>query len=437
MKPRPPVFHTTAIAAAGLLLAILPHPAPGESVGTILRYDDTGRVVGKTSKVITRDPDAAAAPNGPSPDGQAPEDPFATGEARRNALPDPTELIAASNQSDFLRSVRSLGFATIEQTDLTALDMSIVRLRPPAAADLGQALQLLRGAFPQVTVDVNAMIQTAARGWDAVGTVGWPESRSACGHDLRIGMIDTPVDTNHVAFTGRNVTHRSFLSPEVIPATPDHGTAVAALLVGDPTTDGFGGLVPDATLVAGSIFQRQPDGSAVGNLYALLQALDWMASQDLDVLNLSLETGPNEVLARAVQQVVDTGLIVTAAAGNGGAGASPAHPAAHPGVIAVTAVGTALQPYDYANHGDYIDFAAPGVELWTAVPGGGEIQSGTSFAVPFITAMAAMQVAQVGDAAGIDTLREALAANSRDLGAPGKDDVFGWGLVRFSPDCGG
>ena len=434
MKSRPPVFRTTAAAAvAAALTMVAPEPAPGESVGTILRYDDTGRVVGKTSKVIKGAPKQAETPEGPA----APDDPFAAvaGEARRNPLPDPTELIAASNEPDFLRSIRSLGFATVEQTTLAALDLSVVRLRPPAAADLGQALALLRGAFPDVTVDVNAMVQTAARGWDAVGTVGWPAARSTCGHGLRIGMIDTPVDTNHVAFTGRDVTHRSFLADQVIPAAPDHGTAVAALLVGDPTTDGFGGLVPDASLVAASIFQRQPDGSAVGNLYALLKALDWMASQDLDVLNLSLETGANEILNTAVQQVVDRGLVVTAAAGNGGANASPAHPAAHPGVIAVTAVGTALQPYDYANHGDYIDFAAPGVELWTAVPGGGEIQSGTSFAVPFLTAMAAMQVGQSGRGAGIAALREALAANSRDLGAPGKDDVFGWGLVRFSPDC--
>jgi hypothetical protein len=247
-------------------------------------------------------------------------------------------------------------------------------------------------------------------------------------------MIDTPVDTNHVAFAGRNIQHRSFIPEAAIPATPDHGTAVAALLVGDPASDSFGGLVPGAALIAGSIFQRQANGSAVGNLFALLQALDWMAVQNLDALNLSLETGSNEILAKAVEQVLANGLVITAAAGNGGANASPAYPAALPGVIAVTAIGTSLEPYDYANHGDYIDFAAPGVELWTAVPGGGEIQSGTSFAVPFLTAMAAMQVAS-GAPSDVESLRQAIAADTRDLGAPGKDDIFGWGLVRFSPDC--
>ena len=49
--------------------------------------------------------------------------------------------------------------------------------------------------------------------------------------------------------------------------------------------------------------------------------------------------------------------------------------------------------------------------------------------------MAAMQVAS-GAPSDVESLRQAIAADTRDLGAPGKDDIFGWGLVRFSPDCG-
>ncbi len=422
-----------ALCYAAAIAAIFWPASPGaiaESAGTILNYDANGKVIDSTVVTTRRD-----APGGQP--GAPGDDAFAAvaGESRRDELPPPTDLLAATTQPAFLRSARNLGFAPVAQASLPTLDLSIVRLQPPGAADLGEALTLLRSAFPNVLMDVNAMIQPAARGWDAVGTVGWPQSRLACGRGLRIGMIDTPVDINHPAFSGRNIEHRSFIAPEAIPATPDHGTAVAALLIGDPESDSFGGLVPGASLVAASIFQRQPNGSAVGNLYALLQALDWMAGQNLDALNLSLETGSNEILEKAVEQVLAKGLVITAAAGNGGAQATPAYPAALPGVIAVTAVGTGLEPYDFANHGDYIDFAAPGVELWTAVPGGGEIQSGTSFAVPFLTAMAAMQVSG-GAPSDVESLRAAFAANTRDLGAPGKDDIFGWGLVRFSPDCG-
>ena len=98
-------------------------------------------------------------------------------------------------------------------------------------------------------------------------------------------------------------------------------------------------------------------------MHALLQAFDWIVEQDVAVLNLSLETGSNVVLDRAVERTLAKGVIVTAAAGNGGAEAGPAFPAAHPQVLSATAIDPDLRAYRYANRGTYIDFAAPGVGL--------------------------------------------------------------------------
>ena len=67
----------------------------------------------------------------------------------------------------------------------------------------------------------------------------------------------------------------------------------------------------------------------VGNLYALLKAMEWMAQEHVDVLNLSLETGENRVLNQALDSAATAGIVLTAAAGNGGADARPAYPAAH------------------------------------------------------------------------------------------------------------
>ena len=67
-------------------------------------------------------------------------------------------------------------------------------------------------------------------------------------------------------------------------------------------------------------------------------------------------------------------------------------------VIAVTAVDKNLRGYIHANHGDYIDVAAPGVEIWTALPGVLEgYQSGTSFAAPHVTAILAAAHGRVQD----------------------------------------
>ena len=74
------------------------------------------------------------------------------------------------------------------------------------------------------------------------------------------------------------------------------------------------------------------------------------------------------------------------------------------------------------------------MRLWTAVPGGGQLQSGTSFAVPFLTAVVAAQMSN-GIAADPQEIRRSLLPGARDLGAPGKDVVFGWGLLRLSPTC--
>ena len=125
-----------------------------------------------------------------------------------------------------------------------------------------------------------------------------------------------------------------------------------------------------------------------------------------------------------------------AAAGNGGADAPPVYPAAQAGVVAVTALDAKLQPYAHANRGDYIAFAAPGVDVWAATPGGGgKYQSGTSYAVPFATAVFAAAKAAQPRAAPTRWTRSSLRARE-DLGAPGKDKVFGWGLIQSTGGCG-
>lgn len=124
-----------------------------------------------------------------------------------------------------------------------------------------------------------------------------------------------------------------------------------------------------------------------------------------------------------------------AAAGNQGPGAPPAYPGAYHEVIAVTAVDRNLRPYLLANRGDYVDLAAPGVEIWTPDPrGGGRYRHGTSLATAFATAVMVERLARDGGAAPADLAR-ALGRDAKDLGAPGKDPVFGWGLIQSRPRC--
>ena len=105
--------------------------------------------------------------------------------------------------------------------------------------------------------------------------------------------------------------------------------------------------------------------------------------------------GPKDAfLGKTVREMSAEGVVFVAAAGNGGPAAAPSFPAAYDEVIAVTAVDRRLKSYVYATRGSHIDLAAPGVEIWAALPGGREgTLTGTSFAAPYVTAVIAAMYA--------------------------------------------
>ena len=164
-------------------------------------------------------------------------------------------------------------------------------------------------------------------------------------------------------------------------------------------------------------------------------ALNWLAKSRVHAVNLSVAGTDNKVLRLAFDKAHRKGMVLVAAAGNWGRADKPAYPAAYKPVVAVTAVNAKKRIYSHANSGKYIDFAAPGVRIFTAVPGGTKVMSGTSFASPYIAALLASEIAYSGRKKA-STLRAALGRKSVDLGKKGKDLVFGYGFVKIKPKCG-
>jgi subtilisin family serine protease len=204
--------------------------------------------------------------------------------------------------------------------------------------------------------------------------------------------------------------------------------------VGAAPDGGEPGLLPGAELRVASIFEEPEAGAPAASVVAIARALDWFVEERVPVVNLSLAGEGNALLALAVERAADRGLVLVAAAGNGGPQAAPAYPAAYPQVLAVTALDARLQPARDAAQGDHIDFAAPGVRVWAPGPDGGAYRSGSSYAAPFVTAAAASLLLDGGtaDAAKVE---QVLARRAVDLGAPGRDPVFGWGLVHSGEAC--
>jgi subtilisin family serine protease len=243
-------------------------------------------------------------------------------------------------------------------------------------------------------------------------------------------MIDTGIDSKHPLLAGRRLTTRSLLPAGVRSAPPDHGTATAALLIGNTDASGFAGLLPDAQLYAANVFRSRGRKDVDTTAEWIVVALDWLAGEKVQVINLSLGGPRNLLVEAAVRRLLERGVGIVAAAGNGGASAPPVYPAAQPGVIATTAVDAKLKVYRKANRGDYIRFAAPGVDVWTAAPGqGGVYVSGTSYATPFVTAALAAAGARPEAIKGLER-------RARDLGDAGRDPVYGVGLIQAPAACG-
>jgi hypothetical protein len=322
---------------------------------------------------------------------------------------------------------------------LVSLGLTITRLRVPREMTAPTARWLLASRYPGVLVDLNALYRPQGQlilpplNYGAK-LVGWGDVPDSCGHGLRIGMLDTAVDIAMPDLSGAHIIQRRFLPAGTKTASPQHGTAIASILVGRHSHGGVG-LLPGAELAVASVFDADPDGTPVADVVALVSGLDWLAGHGAQVINMSFAGDTNAVVALALQRVIAGHAIVVAAAGNGGPSALPSFPAAAPGVIAVTAVDSHLQPYVDANRGDYIAFAAPGVRIWT--PGStptGSYHSGTSFAAPFVTAAVAGRLANDATADAQRTA-DSLAAAAIDLGEPGKDPVFGRGLIQSANPC--
>ncbi|WP_299622656.1 S8 family serine peptidase [Pelagibius sp.] len=351
------------------------------------------------------------------------------------------EVLAVTGSLDqataLTQQLGGLGYAVRTLQDLQALGFVLIRLGIPNGLDVPTALANLRQGFPATTFDANTLYSPQAAAEPrtyAKALVGWPEPTGSCRQDVEIGLVDTAVDPRHPALHGRSVTARSFLAAGLRAAPADHGTAIAALIIGDPAST-TAGLLPSARLYAAAIFGLRANGRVVGTTDAIARAVDWLGQQGVRIVNLSLSGSSNLVLRLAVERAHEAGMVLVAAAGNEGPNAAPVFPAGYPPVVAVTAIDAALQPYRQANRGDYIDLAAPGVDVWSARGGqGGGYNSGTSFAAPFVAAAAALMLAAQPDITP-SAASQALIDKARDLGSPGRDSTFGWGLLQPPQDC--
>ncbi len=379
----------------------------------------------------------------------------------------PTEVLAVGLEPEAIEQAKAMGF----QADEPAGTDEVVRLIAPPGLDSLRAKDQLSHEFPGHQFELNRIYRIYhASMRDEAGpsvkspppeekcagdrcfardTIGWKDSLGACARGLKVGVIDTGFDAGHPVFAGRANIHAYQFVPEGRPAAPAwHGTGVLSLLAADPSS-GTPGLIPDAEFYAANVFFSDEDGELAADTISVLKALQKLGQDGVEIVNMSFAGPRDELVAQELDRMHAAGVILVAAAGNGGPTADPSYPAAYPQVIAVTAVTKDLKNYRYANRGAHIDVAAPGVDIWAAVPGAREgYHTGTSFAAPHVTAVLAVEArdnAKTEDLRSEDPNIEkngrndknALLSASRiqDLGEQGRDPIYGRGLLMAPTSC--
>jgi len=179
-----------------------------------------------------------------------------------------------------------------------------------------------------------------------------------------------------------------------------------------------------------------------GFLSDVIEGIDAAIQRDLDIVNMSLGTSSNvQSLHDAIIRAKAAGLVVVAAAGN--SGGAVIYPAAYPEAIAISATDRANAIASFSSRGPEVDLAAPGVSIYSTYKGTGyRTLSGTSMASPHVAGSAALLLAASRSNPGLcDTIRvngvcdpdevqAKLQASAIDLGIPGFDPLYGWGLVN-------
>ncbi|MES1199922.1 MAG: S8 family serine peptidase [Pseudomonadota bacterium] len=327
------------------------------------------------------------------------------------------DILAIAVTAETLAEAQRLGFAIEERDDLGDLDMSVVVLRAPPAMSTRRALERLRQIDPAGVYDYNHLHLGAGEAPAAPIALAPVGARAG----PRIGLIDGAVGA-HPSLIHSIAAQRSFAGDT--PVANAHATAVASLLAGQASD--FRGAAPSAQLYVADVFGDVPTGGSTG---AIVRALAWLATQNVPVINISLVGPRNLVMEAVIARLVARGFVIVAAVGNDGPAAPPLFPASYPGVVGVTGVDAHEHVLIEAGRGPQVDFAAPGADLNAAQGAAGYAPvRGTSFAAPIVAGLISLYLDAPNPARAADALQH-VAATARDLGPPGRDDIYGQGLV--------
>jgi subtilisin family serine protease len=243
----------------------------------------------------------------------------------------------------------------------------------------------------------------------------------AHGMNVTIAVIDSGIDVKHPELA--NTISDSFDALGSKEGPHVHGTGIAGAIAAHARLMGS---APEARILAIRAFASSSSG-AESSSYVIIKCLNYAVLHGAQIVNMSFAGPKDPLIERGIIATAERGVLMIAAAGNAGPKSPPLYPAANPNVIAVSGTDSQDRLFAASNRGAHIALAAPGTDIFLPAPDQKyQMTSGTSFSAAYISGVAALMLER-NPALKPNDVRAILVSTARDLGAPGRDDLFGAG----------
>ena len=251
-------------------------------------------------------------------------------------------------------------------------------------------------------------------------------------NDVVIAIVDTGVDLTHPDLASQLVPGRDFVRNS---SNPDdwagHGTHVASIAASAGNNgEGVAGTAWGARIMPIRVLNSRGSGRTSD----IAEGVVWAVGNGADIINLSLGgSSASSTLRDAVRHADDRDVFVVAAMGNEFESGSPtSYPAAYAEAFAVGAIDQSVGHAFFSSSGNYIDVAAPGVNIlaaaWRETGSSYVAYSGTSMATPFVAGVAAL-LRSIDPSLSNAQLRTILTETAADVESSGWDTLTGHGVI--------
>ncbi|WP_405013274.1 type VII secretion-associated serine protease mycosin [Kitasatospora sp. NBC_01539] len=257
---------------------------------------------------------------------------------------------------------------------------------------------------------------------------------------VKVAVIDTGVDDRNAQLRDKVEDGGSYLASP--PGgekdsgrkdTVGHGTKVAGIIAARAINGtGFVGLAPDAVILS----LKQNDDQGSGSVDSLIRAIDDALDKHADVINISQDVRADgdqadfpkkKELQAAVDRAEERGVVIVASSGNDGR-EGDTFPAAFRTVLAVGASDRNNERAPFSEYGAFVKVAAPGVDMLSTVPAGGQcVDNGTSFSSPYVAGVAALLKGAYPEWTPAQIRARIMQTAQRTQRGP--DKFIGWGVV--------